>query len=98
MVTKRIALVFAAALVVSTLDRTPAMALSVTGFDRSAASADGRAQELPPDRSVRRVRTRIEIRPERRFRRECVTTTREIWRPYWGYVVTPDMRCWWIHQ
>jgi hypothetical protein len=94
MVTNRIALVFAAAVALAAVDISPAPASS----DRPA-SGDGRAQTLSPDgRAVRPVRTRVEIRPGRLIRRECVDDIREVWRPYWGYVVTPGMRCWWVRQ
>lgn len=57
------------------------------------------AQETPERRPVRTVRPRIEVRPaDRQIYRECVDTTREVWRPYWGYVVMPSMRCWWVRR
>jgi hypothetical protein len=57
------------------------------------------AQETPERRPARSVRPRIEVRPaERQIYRECVDTTREVWRPYWGYVVMPSMRCWWVRR
>jgi hypothetical protein len=72
------------------------MAASPAGADRPPASGDGRAQALDPP--VHRARPRVEIQPELRLRRDCVTTTREFWRPYWGWVVMPDMRCRWVRQ
>jgi hypothetical protein len=99
MVTKRIALVFAVALALPAADVGPALAVSATGADRPVPASDGRAQTLSPDRRpVRQMRPRVEIHPDRLLRRECVDATREIWRPYWGYVVTPGMRCWWVRQ
>ena len=57
------------------------------------------AQQTPQGPAVRRVRPRIEVRPaDRQIYRECVDTTREVWRPYWGYVVMPSMRCWWVRR
>jgi hypothetical protein len=98
MVAYRIARVFAAALVLAAAGVCPAKAASPSGDDRPLASGDGRAQTLRPDGPVRRLRPRVEIQPERPLQRECVTTTHEVWRPYWGYVVMPSMRCWWVRQ
>ena len=95
MVTYRIALVFAGALALIAVDMPATIAFSAT--DRPVASGEGRAQTLP-DRPVRQVRPRVEIQPERPIRRACIDTTREVWRPYWGYVVTPGMRCWWVRE
>jgi hypothetical protein len=94
MVAYRFAL--ALALVLAAAGGSPAMAASPAGADRTLASGDGRAQALDPP--VRRARPRVEIQPELRLRRDCVTTTREFWRPYWGWVVMPDMRCRWVRQ
>jgi hypothetical protein len=81
------------------LDGTPAAALSGPGADQPAASdrraPDRSAQERRP---VRQVRPRVQVTPDRLLYRECVNTTREIWRPYWGYVVTPDMECRWVRR
>lgn len=99
MVMNRIALVFAVALALPALDKSPALAVSATGADRPVAAGDGRAQALSPERRpVRQVRPRVEIQPGRLLRRECVDATREVWRPYWGYVVMPGMRCWWVRE
>jgi hypothetical protein len=95
MVTSRIALFLVCVLALPALAAAPAVAVNATGADRPVAA--GRAQELPPE-PRRRVRTRVEIHPAPIFRRECVDMVREVWRPYWGYVVTPGMRCWWIRE
>lgn len=99
MVTNRIALVFALALALPAVDMRPALAVSATASERPAPAGDGRAQTLSPDRRpARQMRPRVEIHPGGHLRRECVNTTREFWRPYWGYVVMPDMRCRWVRE
>ena len=74
---------------------TPGAAAPAVG----APERPGYAQETPERRPARTARPRIEVRPaERQIYRECVDTTREVWRPYWGYVVMPSMRCWWVRR
>jgi hypothetical protein len=98
MVTKRIA-VLLAGLAVLALEGSPAAALSGPRADQPAASdkraPDGMAQERRP---VRQARPRVQVTPDRLLYRECVNTTREVWRPYWGYVVMPDMECRWVRR
>jgi hypothetical protein len=71
----------------------PAVAAVETERPAFAQAADPAKRERRPVR-----RPRIEVRPERLLYRECVDTTREVYRPYWGYVVTPGMRCWWVRR
>jgi len=77
---------------------SPAAALKASGADDAAASAPRVRHVAPERRVVRPARPRVQITPGHELRRECVDDTREVWRPYWGYVVTPGMRCWWVRQ
>jgi hypothetical protein len=96
---KRVAAVLAvAAFALFGLDRAPAHGAAAVGADRPGFAKDTGNDPAPERRPIRTVRPRIEVRPERLLYRECVDTTREVWRPYWGYVVMPSMRCWWVRK
>jgi hypothetical protein len=95
MVTKRIAVLLVLGMLAPALENSPAAALSAPGADRPVAASkrDPSTRERP-----RQARPRVQVSPDRPLYRECVDTTREVWRPYWGYVVMPDMRCWWVRR
>jgi hypothetical protein len=71
----------------------------------AASQDDGKTLRQQVDRdpeisaqtsTPRQSRPRIRVTPGRLLYRECVADVREVWRPYWGYIVYPGMRCWWV--
>jgi hypothetical protein len=69
------------------------VAIGITVLDAPPAAAEARATEWSAQSTQR---PRVEIRPGRLYHRECVDGYREVVRPYWGKVVMPYMRCWWV--
>jgi len=96
---KRIAAVVAAACALTGFTVVPAGAAAAVGAARPAFAKDAASDpSVPERRTIRQARPRIEVHPAQLLYRECVDTTREVWRPYWGYVVMPSMRCWWVRR
>jgi hypothetical protein len=97
--TKRFAALLAIVVVAPIgLDVAPVRGAAAVGADRPGFAKDTANDPAAERRAIRTVRPRIEVRPERLLYRECVDATREVWRPYWGYVVMPGMRCWWVRR
>jgi hypothetical protein len=61
---------------------------------RLALAGPESAADDPAPR-IRRVRTRIEVRPARPPHRECASRLVQELRPS-GPVIVPRMRCWWV--
>ncbi|HVX92378.1 MAG TPA: hypothetical protein VG985_04065 [Xanthobacteraceae bacterium] len=78
-------LILAIGLVAVLVDAGPAAAQA-----NSVANSDAAAQR----RAQRTARTRIEVRPTRRFYRQCEAWLAPEARPS-GTVITPQMRCRW---
>ena len=95
---KRLAVFVAVAFASAGLNGAPVHGAAAVGADRPGFAKDTAGDPAGERRPIRRARPRIEVRPEHLLYRECVDTTREVWRPYWGYVVMPGMRCWWVRR